>query len=263
MPKHHAFAPLVWNLEARALMSSDVLPAAGIAEFASELRLFANPDPATPQPLNRVSVRVSFRGAWQKADYADLHRSMVQSLEKSRPAVVFYGDSITALWHWEGRQAWQRNLEPLGAANLGIAGDHTQSLLWRLNTGAVRTKPKVAVIMIGINNLTHQDKPADVARAILACVQSIRSQSPKTKVLLIGTLPTLDPLINQAVQDLNRSLQRNAAAFGAEFLNLAPKFKNSVGHIDASLFTASPHLSTRGYRRIVEPIADRIRGMLG
>ncbi len=49
---------------------------------------------------------------------------------------------------------WNANFAPLGAVNLGLAGDRTQHLLWRLHNGELGAlRPKVIVLMIGTNNI--------------------------------------------------------------------------------------------------------------
>ena len=49
--------------------------------------------------------------------------------------VVFIGDSITQGWEGAGKNTWEKRFAPHHAVNLGIGGDRTQHVLWRLDNG--------------------------------------------------------------------------------------------------------------------------------
>ena len=52
-----------------------------------------------------------------------------------------------------GKGVWKKHYDGRKAVNLGISGDRTQHVLWRLDHGNIDgISPKVAVIMIGTNN---------------------------------------------------------------------------------------------------------------
>ena len=51
--------------------------------------------------------------------------------------VIFLGDSITAGWEGNGKDAWAKHFAPRKAMNAGIGGDRTQHILWRLDHGNV------------------------------------------------------------------------------------------------------------------------------
>src|SRR5215469_17578941 len=82
-------------------------------------------------------------------------------LKRDPPQLVFYGDSITQNWERHGppdwmnfAPVWQRFYGDRRAINLGFVGDTTANLLWRIEHGeAGGIAPKVAVILIGANNL--------------------------------------------------------------------------------------------------------------
>ena len=75
--------------------------------------------------------------------------------------VIFVGDSITQGWELNGKDAWNKYYAPRHALNLGIGSDHTQHVLWRLDHGNLDgLKPKVAVVLIGVNNIPDDDQHA-------------------------------------------------------------------------------------------------------
>lgn len=62
--------------------------------------------------------------------------------------MVFIGDSIIQMWELS---AYFQEY-PLRIINRGIGGDRTSSLLHRFRADAVQLKPKIVVIMAGIND---------------------------------------------------------------------------------------------------------------
>src|SRR5262249_30214172 len=84
------------------------------------------------------------------------HKEFLKRIEKSKGEgdVIFLGDSITH--GWEGQQKiWKENFGTFKPVNLGIGGDQTGHVLWRITDGKEleNLKPKAAVIMIGTNNV--------------------------------------------------------------------------------------------------------------
>jgi hypothetical protein len=84
----------------------------------------------------------------------DRHKQFLEIVAKGEADVIFLGDSITQGWEGAGKKAWADNFAPLKAVNLGIGGDQTGHVLWRITEGKELEpiKPKLAVIMIGTNN---------------------------------------------------------------------------------------------------------------
>jgi lysophospholipase L1-like esterase len=120
---------------------------------------------------------------------------------RSRPIdLVWYGDSITENWERDGppayfgfAPAWQHYYGDRRALNLGFKGDSTAHLLWRLRNGqAEGISPRVAVVLIGANNLglAHWDAEQTLA-GIAAVLDEIRSRLPRTHVLLLPVLPSI------------------------------------------------------------------------
>lgn len=120
-------------------------------------------------------------------------------LRQRHPALVFYGDSITQDWERHGPPAWM-NFAPVwqhyygdrNAVNLGFIGDTTANLLWRVEHGeASGIDPKVAVILIGANNLGYLHwSTADTVLGIDTIVRQLRHRLPHTRLLLLGILPS-------------------------------------------------------------------------
>ena len=87
---------------------------------------------------------------------------------KGDAELAFIGDSITQGWEGRGKDVWEKYYGDRKAINLGIGGDRTEHVIWRLTHGNLgKIKPKVAVLMIGTNNTGHFDQdPAEVAAGV-------------------------------------------------------------------------------------------------
>ena len=118
------------------------------------------------------------------------HKQFLKIVEKGEGDVIFLGDSITQGWEGAGKKAWAEHFAPLKAVNLGIGGDQTGHVLWRITEGKELEpiKPKVAVIMIGTNN-TGGHSAEQIAGGIKAIVEELRKQKPEMKILLLGVFP--------------------------------------------------------------------------
>jgi len=118
------------------------------------------------------------------------HRDFLKRIEQSKGAgdVIFLGDSITH--GWEGQKAWQEYFGSFNPVNLGIGGDQTGHILWRITEGHEldNLKPKAAVIMIGTNN-TGGHTAQQIAGGIKAIVEELKQQKPGIKILVLGVFP--------------------------------------------------------------------------
>lgn len=135
------------------------------------------------------------------------HKEFLRRIEQSKGAgdIVFLGDSITQ--GWEGQKAWQEHFGPFAPVNLGISGDQTGHVLWRITDGHEldRLNPKAAVIMIGTNN-TGGHSAAQIAGGIKAIVEELQRQKPQIKILVLGVFP------RGQRTDAERSVEQIAAA---------------------------------------------------
>jgi hypothetical protein len=72
---------------------------------------------------------------------------------------------------------------------LGIGGDRTQDLLWRLEHGELEgPEPRVVVLEVGANNLSH-NTGEEIACAIRAIVAVIRGRRPGATIIVIAIPP--------------------------------------------------------------------------
>jgi lysophospholipase L1-like esterase len=153
--------------------------------------------------------------------WRERHVAKLAELRRARPNLIFLGDSITQDWEDAGPEPW-RNFVPewqrfygdRNAVNLGFKGDTTASLLWRIRNGETDgVTPKVAVILIGANNLGRLHwSAADTVLGIDTIIAELHRRLPATRVLLLSVLPSeRSDWTTQTTATINRALAEKYA----------------------------------------------------
>lgn len=210
--------------------------------------------------------------SWKK-----LHESIVERSKKGNVDVLFAGDSITQRWETDGQAVWDESFAGWKPANIGIRGDRTQHLLWRIGVGKelAGIEPKVIVLLIGTNNV-HNNSPAEIAAGVKAILAEFRKQKPKAEILLLGLLPRAgEPVLDSAPSAPADALNPKIAAVNAllakleddaavTFLDLASEFLDEAGGLPKSAMPDFLHLSEEGYRiwarALEKPVGDLMAG---
>lgn len=169
------------------------LRAAGALLVLAGLAALGSPALAScPAPLDMRALPPDARPAphpWPQ--WAEMNRALSRRLSATRleeVELVFLGDSLVASWtpavfqHFYGHRR---------ALNLGLAGDTTQTLLWRLRQGGwpAALRPRAVVVLVGTNNAGFGWHAAPTAQAILSVVEDMRARAPGVRVVLVGLLP--------------------------------------------------------------------------
>ncbi len=126
---------------------------------------------------------------WGKQSWADQGANIRRAVEQGPYDVALFGDSISQGWCSTENRRFK--LGELDAVNMGIAGDRTQNLLWRIRAGAFDgpVKPKAVVLMIGINNLNNGESAEDTAAGALAIIAELRKRLPAAQILFFACFP--------------------------------------------------------------------------
>jgi beta-glucosidase len=216
------------------------------------------------QHLPKLWPVVPSAGHFGDDSWLKLHEAHVQTvLANPGPVdVLLVGDSITIQWG----ESWQKHFPDTKAINIGIGGDKTQNVLWRLDHGGVEgIDPKAIVLMIGNNNMffTSETGIQAVADGIAMCVKNLRHKFPKSHLIVAKILPAHAPghrfyedirKTNSALDLLKLEQDPNLA-----ILDLTSDFTQSDGTLKKNLYTAdSIHLSMEGYA----VYAERLKPLL-
>ncbi|MCX6367240.1 MAG: GDSL-type esterase/lipase family protein [Armatimonadetes bacterium] len=196
--------------------------------------------------------------AWHLA-----HQELKVKALRAKPNIVFLGDSLTAGWQNVGSAEWERYFKPLGSFNMGLGGDRTSQILWRIQDGALAgLHPKLVVLAVGINNLLSDTYPPErTAEGVLACVRAIERTCPGTKVLVVGIFPSRSDVrgpIHAQIRRVNSQL----AAKLPWFLDLGSAFLKADGHPDENIFQDSVHPNSAGYTRYRERLYPSVLSLL-
>ena len=207
-------------------------------------------------------------GFWSGRTWLDTHANLVKVAEDNKGPidVLLVGDSITMQWG----AAWQKHFGTLKTVNIGIGGDKTQNVLWRLDHGGVAgLEPKLCVLMIGNNNcfFTPETGIEPAAKGIKACADNLREKFPKSPVIVVKVLPAHAPG-NAFYDDIKKI---NAAIDGlsldadpmVHLLDLTADFVNADGTLKKNLFSPDNiHLTQEGgyelYATKLKPVLDRL-----
>lgn len=207
--------------------------------------------------LSEERLPVHHNGSYPEvSQWESLHAANVQRAENAAASgsdLEFFGDSITEAMGYDpaAMQPFKNNFGADNPTALGLGGDGTQQLLYRLNHGEMKGSPKAVVLNIGTNDIGSLSAQ-QIADNVEKSIESIRGRSPESKVVLMGILPRTqsgDPG-NTQVDAVNARLAQLATADGAvQFVDLKDSFVDANGNQRAELYKDDKlHLSTAGYQ---------------
>ena len=201
------------------------------------------------------------------SDWKRKHRKLSRALEEESPNLLFLGDSITENWSSIGKSVWDEYYSSRRAMNMGISGDRTQHLLWRIaNGGFERVNPRAVVLLIGTNNIKEQrNEVNETTEGVLAVAEALVDRLPETTVLVLGILPcgeTDDSRERTDAAAVNRRLEKELDHGRIVFLDVSNKFVDSNGTISPKLMPDHLHLTNRGYKLLAESIEPHLQSIL-
>lgn len=178
--------------------------------------------------------------------------------------VALVGDSITA--RWRGSESWTKHWGSYRAVNMGIGGDRTQNVLWRLQNGELDGyKAKLFVVMIGTNNLfDKKTEPAEVAAGIKAIIDLIQAKQPQAKILLLGIFPRGEkPNPGREKIAATNELISKFQGGAVHYMDFGAKFLEPDGTISKEVMKDYLHLAPKGYDIWAEAIAAKVKEFAG
>jgi len=194
--------------------------------------------------------------------------ALADSTQGAGADVVFAGDSLVEGWAMPPRLPGRKIL------NRGISCDTTNGLHERLLRDVVVHKPKIAVILIGVNDLhLLSSLPTwDRARQVAINVPSlaVRLRGHDIKPLVLSLLPVRVPLpglpvseANRTIRDLNADLRRDCRQMGAAFFDANRVVADGRGWLKEEFTEDGLHLNFTGYQHLNRLLAPELKRLLG
>ncbi|NOZ40989.1 MAG: GDSL family lipase [Planctomycetes bacterium] len=219
-----------------------------LAEPSAVLETPVAPAPATVRPVPRNDEW------WQNR-----HAAMNNRVAQGNVDLLMIGDSITQGWEGGGKEVWAEFYGKRNAVNLGISGDRTEHVLWRLQNGNIKDiSPKAAVIMIGTNN-AGSNTSEEIALGVEAIVKLLRKELPETKLLVLAIFPRGETSANKhrlVNEGANERIEQLADGKMIHFLDIGQAFLKEDGTLPKEVMPDFLHPRKHGYSiwaRAMEP----------
>lgn len=210
---------------------------------------------------NDAVIPVPREGAWMKR-----HESFNERVKQGDVDLLFIGDSITQGWEGAGKGVWEKFYGKRSAVNLGIGGDRTQHVLWRLDNGNLyNIHPKLAVLMIGTNN-SGTNTSEQIAAGVKAIVAALRAKLPETKVLVLAIFPrgaNKDDAKRKVNEGANEIIKGLADGKMVYYLDIGPNFLEDDGTLSKEVMPDLLHLNAKSYTTWAESIEPKVKELLG
>jgi len=204
----------------------------------------------------------AIRNTWM-----DQHDRIDARLKQGPSEILFIGDSITYNWasNSRGKPVWDQHYAKMNVVNMGISGDKTENILWRLRNGSLdQVTPKVAVVLAGTNNI-HRDSPEQIAQGVEAIVNEILTSCPSCRVLLMGVFPRgYQPNAPERskIIEVNRRISQMADNPRVRFLDIGAQLLDENGVLTRELSPDALHPLAKGYEIWAHAMNPILREML-
>ncbi len=205
------------------------------------------------------------RPAGPVQDFAGLRRYLKANAELPPQAeggkrVVFMGDSITDAWINNDGEFFSKN----PYLDRGISGQTTQQMLIRFRPDVIALKPRVVVILAGINDLAGNTGPAtpeEIEGNLTSMVEL--AQANGIRVVLCSLLPAdrfpwrpnlPDP--TDTILKMNAWIKNCAAKKGCVYLDYYSALVDERKALKAGLAEDAVHPNRAGYA-VMRPLAEK------
>ncbi len=224
----------------------------------------AAPVKIAPQAPDVAAPKIDNKSGQPQTGFMQAHENFLKVAKAGGVDLLFLGDSITA--GWGGQKAiWDKEFGAYHPANFGIGGDRTQHVLWRIENGELDgIKPKVAVLMIGTNNVGG-DAPEATAKGVEAIVKTIRTKLPETKILLLAVFPRsankadVPREKNKQVNEIISKLDDGKHVF---YMDINEKFLEADGTLTKEVMPDLLHPREKGYQIWADAIGPKLKELM-
>jgi lysophospholipase L1-like esterase len=239
--------------------------AAGVFLAAAMLTAWAGDALAADAPCALAAVPRNKEYPWMSiARWTAMHAEDVAVAAKGEVDLMFLGDSITEGWP---AQLFAERFGQYKAVNFGIGGDHTGTVLWRLqDPHFAALTPRLIVLLIGVNNFGLCGESAEQAfSGIAAVVAALRKQYPAARILLNALLPTDETPAGAKrakVVAVNRMVATLHDGKQVLYRDYGPAFLQADGSLSNDVMPDFLHLSEKGYRMWSDAMQSDVNALM-
>ena len=165
----------------------------------------------------------------------------------------------------EGKAVWDHYYAHRNALSLGISGDRTEHVLWRLTHGNIDgISPRLAIVMIGQNNGPYNTGD-EIGEGVGAIVKLLRERLSETKILLLAIFqrrehPTEERAVLDRANAIASELADNRMIF---YMDINHLFLRPDGSIPSELMPDFEHPNAEGHRIWAEAIEPKVAALMG
>ncbi len=230
----------------------------------------ATPFPLPVQPPDVAAPKMDGKTGQPSAGFISVHEKFVATAKEGKAQLVFLGDSITAGWGGGGKDVWAKSFSQWTPVNFGIGGDRTQHVLWRIQNGELDgIKPKAAVVMIGTNNVGG-DTAEGIAKGITKIVETIRTKTPATKILLLAVFPRGEKAsaadkpnaARDKLAEVNKIIAKLDDQKNVFFLDIGAKLLQPDGSMSRDITGDFLHFNAAGYQIWADAITPKLTELM-
>ena len=199
------------------------------------------------------------------SDWMKQHEAMNQQAKQGHIDLIYVGDSIVEHFNKQGKEVWAHYYADRNALNLGISGDRTEHVLWRLDHGNINgIAPKLAIVMIGQNNGGH-NTGEEIGEGVKAVVQRLRAKLPDTRILLLAIFQRREkPTPERAVLDkANEIVSKLADSKTVFYMDINHIYVQPDGSIPKTLMYDFEHPTPLGHKVWAEAIESKVAELMG
>lgn len=222
-------------------------------------------DPYYPQPPER---KPELPLPPSDADWKRRVGEQEQQLANQTARVCFLGDSLTEFWLHTGSSAWYSKMVPRKPLNLGIAGDRTENILFRIQRlDFRRARTELLFLMMGTNNLgmDKPDPPEKVVQAIQKAVTMLKPKlPPQAAIVVLGIPPsgeTPRSPLRQSIQAVNTQLAAVPWPAGVKYVPVYDVFVDANDRWKLGLTLDGTHFSAAGYEELAKVLRPLLPGV--
>lgn len=177
----------------------------------------------------------------------------LHSVVSSDVDLILLGDFLAGGWD-------KKMFQPMSVVNLGIGGDRTQNVLWRLASPEwSKLKPTNVVIILGTNNLGAHDRSCAVIAGLKKVIERGKLIWPSTKIVFLEITPRGAAFLeyNSDRVEINAAIRDLA---GIKTINVDDQItcgRQTAGQCP-NYITDNLHFSTLGYQLILKNLMQAL-----